>query len=47
MKKKRTPTKHSAVARDLRTPKYKMRVKADKRKLMAERWRDIANGRDL
>ncbi len=29
--RKRTPTKHSAVARDLRTPKYKMRVKPGKK----------------
>lgn len=31
-KKPKTPAKHSAVARDLRTPKYKMRVKPDETK---------------
>ena len=30
-KKKAVPTKHSAVQRDLKTPKYRMRVVEDKR----------------
>lgn len=31
-KKTKQPTKHSAVAKDLRTPKYRMKVKPNKKK---------------
>lgn len=46
-KKKRTPTRESQVKRDLRTPKYKMRVERNRKRdqkrkgLCIEVWEDL------
>lgn len=40
-KKKAKPTKHSAVQRELRTPKYQMRVVEDKSKYRRNRDKSV------
>lgn len=40
-KKKAQPTKHSAVQRELRTPKYQMRVVEDKSKYSRSRNKNV------
>lgn len=40
-KKKAMPTKHSAVQRDLKTPKYQMRVVEDKSKYRRNRDKSV------
>jgi len=40
-KKKATPTKHSAVQRDLKTPKYQMRVIENKSKYRRNRDKSV------
>lgn len=40
-KKKAKPTKHSAVQRELRTPKYQMRVVEDKSKYRRHRDKSV------
>ncbi len=43
-KKKARPTQHSAVQRDLRTPKYQMRVVEDKTKYRRNRDKAVSIG---
>ncbi|MDO6443098.1 MULTISPECIES: hypothetical protein [unclassified Marinobacter] len=40
-KRKAKPTKHSAVQRDLKTPKYQMRVVEDKSKYSRRRDKSV------
>ncbi|WP_298449154.1 hypothetical protein [uncultured Marinobacter sp.] len=40
-KKKVSPTKHSAVQRELKTPKYQMRVVEDKSKYRRSRDKNV------
>ena len=40
-KKKAVPTKHSAVQRDLKTPKYRMRVAEDKTRYRRNRDKSV------